>query len=320
MKKFLFLAASAALVLSSCMKNEVVVNPDRQKAIEFDAYVGKAPVTKVENDDNDVEVSELASSGFTVTAISTTLTDKKDLAVSGNPLKAGDLYWPSDLDEDVQFYAYSTYANLTYGTDGNANIKISELTPDLLWAEKNVSYNDNQGAVALEFSHILSKIAISAKVAADVKGCTAEVTEVTISGFSDNAAVNLTTGNVNETTATTPLSFEKTGLTNTGITNSEATVLIPYTEGYYVAPSASDTPTRITISVTYSLKSTATDTPVVQTSKTKTGYVDVTLLKNTKYMININLTMDQKPIEFTVSATKEWDNEDKTHEVTVGSN
>ncbi len=294
MKKFLLIAASAALVLSSCMKNEVVVNPDRQKAIEFSAYVGKAPVTK----GTDLVSSDFKTTGFHVEAEYKGEYTSATVTNSGDGWEApSDFYWPS-LTEAVRFRAWYP-ANAVTG-EGTYNITLTNVHDtniDIVAAYKEATYNN--AAVELVFKHVLSKIGVTATMDSSNESLSAKITDLTISGFPTNATIRFAEGNCVAAATDEPGSLTLDFVTDEISTESLAQGV--ETAGYFICPGA----LTLEIKVSYNIYHTGATEPVgVVTDEPYS--LEYSFAANTKYNINLTLpAMANVPITFNVTET-EW--------------
>lgn len=141
MKKYFILAASAAIVLGACSKNEVNVNETADNAVAFGVYVPRTTVTKAGTAGIISTAQTLAASGgFGIFAFHTdganyasaaikpnfmynqhvTGTDVATPVWSYSPVK----YWPNEFGTNaastnvdrLTFFAYGPYVEVTPGT------------------------------------------------------------------------------------------------------------------------------------------------------------------------------------------------------------
>ena len=133
MKKSIFFAAVAALVLAGCAKNETFVNVADQDAVSFGAYTGRVETKAGPTDDMNLDA--LKDHGFGVFATYSGTKDFEDPSLAGatndfmfnewvkydataaawtySPIK----YWPNPTNgqnadaQKVSFFAYAPYAN-----------------------------------------------------------------------------------------------------------------------------------------------------------------------------------------------------------------
>ena len=104
-------------------------------------------------------------------------------------------YWPNNASQQLDFLAYAPYndathilvsgSNLTFTVDDNAANQV-----DLIVATaKNQTRSTNQGAVALHFRHLLSRLQFEAKAAAGY-GSEITFTSATLSGAPTEGTFN----------------------------------------------------------------------------------------------------------------------------------
>jgi len=132
MKKSVFFAAIAALVLAGCAKNETFVNVADKDAVSFGAYTGRVETKAGPTDDMNLDA--LKQHGFGVFATYSGTKDFEDPTLAGatndfmfnewvkwdgtsawtySPIK----YWPNPTNgqnadaQKVSFFAYAPYAN-----------------------------------------------------------------------------------------------------------------------------------------------------------------------------------------------------------------
>lgn len=131
MKKSIFLAAVAALVLAGCAKNETFVKVTNEDAVSFGAYSGRT-LTKAGSTD-DMNLESLKQHGFGVFATYSATDDYETLPKATNDFMYNQLvnhngtdwtyspikYWPNPTngqnanDQKVSFFAYAPYAEPT---------------------------------------------------------------------------------------------------------------------------------------------------------------------------------------------------------------
>ncbi len=158
MKKFVFIAAAAAVVLAGCVKNEVTPNYAQQDAVSFGAYSGRT-ITKAGVTD-DMNLKSLATNGFGVFA---TYSGTDDFSEATNdfmynqqvtsadeganwtysPIK----YWPNPTNgqsataQKVSFFAYAPYCEPgTAETKGITGFEIGSLTGEPAAKHNLVTY------------------------------------------------------------------------------------------------------------------------------------------------------------------------------------
>lgn len=188
MKKYLLLLISAAALSISCTKGGLLETPATYAApIEFEPYIGKAPVTKAENSDVDFLKKEIAASaysgGFKVLAFeydpageapTTFLSEYMDVNVGWDAVSDTEEGWVCDVvhywpeDQNLTFAAVGLNAlngdcmvrqndlvNYTFEVKQKASEQV-----DLIVAPYQTGWNatKNDGVVNLKFEHILSRI------------------------------------------------------------------------------------------------------------------------------------------------------------------
>ncbi len=334
MKKFLFFAASAVLVLAGCAKNEVVVSPDNQKAIEFSTYVGKTPITKGENhtsaygrdygliviESNDANWA--LSNDFLTAETTKTFTLHVDgsgntsLTQSGNEAH---LYWPADATQNLQFYAMYPNPSTENGL-APYTVTIEQTIAnqkDYLWARAKGSYATvGNSPINLGFEHLLSKLNITASQSAGLianNPTTVTITELTIGKTGNNFHSTVSIDPTKETSAAVSVSGDTmlapwtlTGTTTSGTTTPWAAVpendTVTLTDGdnanLILAPENITLPVTVKYTVAYS---------GVSNSYEKTANIVLDLKTGKSYIINLELPAEeQHEITFTVTDNVAW--------------
>ena len=130
MKKLVFIAAVAALVLASCAKTETYVKVVNDDAITFGAYSGRTITKAGCTDDMNLDALKKAEAGFGVFA---TYSGTDDFTVANDNFMTNEKitwdgsawtyspvkYWPNPTngqsadDQKVSFFAYAPYATST---------------------------------------------------------------------------------------------------------------------------------------------------------------------------------------------------------------
>jgi hypothetical protein len=211
MKKTLFLAAIAALVLGSCTK-EVIDSPamlaDETSAIGFGTFLDRAPQSGIKPLATVLNLDGLKDAGFYVLAYSTGA-DEWDAYVSGadaepnlmdnqhvewstdkwayTPVK----FWPKLGDGSygkVSFFGYapngtgitvagtaSGTPTIAFATQATAAAQV-DLVADVVLDKTGPTTN----LVKFDFDHILSRIGFTAKLAADYDPATVTVTSLKV--------------------------------------------------------------------------------------------------------------------------------------------
>ncbi|MDR2893866.1 MAG: fimbrillin family protein [Alistipes sp.] len=228
MKNFFATAAVCAamtVVLASCDNNNVVLQGPQP--VKFSATVGEAsatPATRAYDTawENGDEIGIFMVGNGTSTVVDNTnnrqfKTEEGDgvfAAVAANQT----IYYPTD-DSEVDFIAYYPYKAGT-AIDGNVSVSITtQTTPkdiDMLWAKANNSgagySKGSSGAVALQFSHVLSKLVMNVIPGDGLEADDLEDMSVAIRNMYTGAAFNVGTGVVNG--FSNPLDFEPRQVTN----------------------------------------------------------------------------------------------------------
>lgn len=207
MKKNLFLGfiAFAALTMTSCSKDESLVNNRADNAIEFGTYLGRDAQTRA----SVLDKTGLQSDGFGVFAYYTDNADYNPASSTANfmyntkvstadwtysPIK----YWPNDPGDKLTFFAYAPYDdsdktaeqgkvdNISFSAQDsmsgdpvitfNVNNTVKDQT-DLLFSKsntkdlvKNKAGNDGiyvDEKVEFQFAHALSRIGFTVKAVVD---------------------------------------------------------------------------------------------------------------------------------------------------------
>ncbi len=199
MKKYYFMAASAALVLSSC-SNEIdqVSNLENsgKKEIKVSTYTPGMTRTA----DTGATDEELAEYGFTLQATypveiegkqeDETLVYAHFAQLDGEAWApatydaeqggfvandAVEMFWPENLNTEVSFYAmYNETMDDVEISEGKTNVNLSQYTydydtlcrpqVDYMAAKTMTSYSkSNEGSVELDFNHILAKVTTQIK-------------------------------------------------------------------------------------------------------------------------------------------------------------
>ncbi len=293
MKKFLFLAASAALVLASCAKNEVLVNPDQQEAIGFGTYVGQSPVTKA----NEQGVDVLSTYGFGVYANYGGITFGKNLmdntkidyndAVCTYNKDEDTKYWSTTTNDNYAFYAYAPYTAGISMSDGKITIESDDNTDYLVatpitGTKATILNGDND--IDLVFRHAKSKLTVNI-THSEANGATFTLTGWSIAGFHSKGDLDL---NFNGTTATW-----------TNLTGDARTIQSSVTgDSFLVIP---DNYTALTLTVNYTL----TQGSLEYENQVLTKTIELDLDGTTAY--DLNITAGLNSIEFAATVNDNWE-------------
>lgn len=183
MKKYLFVAASAALVLSSCsneitesFKTSETQNLNERKALSVSAY------TKGQTRSEEATIDELQRDGFYLninnydadaaqgTSVQTIVNTTYSYDASNKAWSAytGDVYWPLDASEKIVYTAYYSAAEANrelrpVNDDHTIELKSMDYSgvDDLLVAHGETSLQTNGETLNLQFSHIGAQIKVN---------------------------------------------------------------------------------------------------------------------------------------------------------------
>ena len=244
-------------------------------------------------------------------------------------------YW-TNAEDKYTFLAYSPYVEIstteagvksavaTYGTgEGAGSLTVNKLGEEadptltyVLPADQNdqidlLYANDashvgmtrpGEGAtlesVGLIFKHALSRITVKASENVDAYEYT--IKSIVLSGnFNTTGTLALASGNWSAVSSSNPT---YTFFTGTEVLTSEATEY--KTKGYLMPiPTVEGTPTKVTVTVTYSTKFG----DVVSKDMTKKVEFTTTFVKGTAYAINLAFEENKEnPITFTVEDVEDW--------------
>lgn len=167
MKKLLFVAATAALALSSCSDNEIATLSVKQGRTPISINVYQQAQTRV----TETTLSTLQGQGFTLYAFE----GQKQLFDSyayfvDNAWILGDVYyWPTNSRSVVDFYAYydpdQTFTSFEDKTQElNFGSFDDDIDRDIVVAHESRSFAeaDPDGSVSLKFKHINAEVVVSA--------------------------------------------------------------------------------------------------------------------------------------------------------------
>lgn len=174
MKKVFFLAATAALALSSCSENEITNNVENSRRTPISVSVYSKGQTRAVTD-----LQALQAEGFDLVIKATSaddamFNDKCEYDGTAGAWKMGTepLYWPLNEEEVVSFYALYCPAPAEGGTIEAAaqagytsTVYIDEdASSDIVAAYASSTLKDNgTNEMALSFSHLLSEIHFAIK-------------------------------------------------------------------------------------------------------------------------------------------------------------
>ena len=173
MKKFFFSICALAAVAVGCTKSEVLNRPNADTPIVFEPYSGRVPVTKA----TAADIDTLGEAGFQVYAfmhkagvdpsysapyMNTVVTKDGD-----NWTYNGNAYWPATNQLDFIAYGLNAGATPVEGDLTKINFTMTDVVADqkdLLVAktqENQTHTEENDGTLALTFSHLLSRVGFS---------------------------------------------------------------------------------------------------------------------------------------------------------------
>lgn len=193
MKKVLCLAATTALVLSSCSENEITSKVDNKASktpITYEVYAKgqtRAEDTTIEDLKADatgfalVAVSDAASSTFGFYEKVTWNTDKWETPTVH--------YWPLSQSEKLTFYAYYPDPSATYLDASTLTVNNVSISGDKDILAAKTSALTSGDAVSLAFSHVLAKVTVKFTYTAG----TAQVTSIVFNG-AQNGSYDLAAG------------------------------------------------------------------------------------------------------------------------------
>ena len=230
MKKIQYIAFAAAVVLTSCNKEQGFEPSDRVAAEFTEATITRATATAWEAGDA-IGVYMVANDGALTDAaaidgaanISHTISDPLTGTFAATPTEQ--IYFPVD-GSAVDFHAY--YPHQAGMTDGVYKVDVSDQSDhpaiDLLTA-KVANKTKTSPSVAFQFAHRLSKLSITIAAGDGLKAADLTGVTVKITGLPATANYNIGTGVFTPATTTTDIAAQMTGAN--GLT-AEA-ILIPQT-------------------------------------------------------------------------------------------
>jgi hypothetical protein len=231
MKKFFLIAAAAAMVLSSCSKNEVSENNSESNLIGFSTYTGRA--TKADGSFVPKGTAAIPTgsrfgvycyhTGATAFASATNPTpnfmSNQWVQYNGNANGNTEItnynysptrYWPTDeASNKLSFIAYYPYEENVSTTDGLTAIPTSSTTGlgtytfkvptdpskqiDFMMSNlmADETYTSTGGNVPLEFHHMLTQVNFKAKTDADAT-TTVTLTSVKLIGVLNSGTLTVT--------------------------------------------------------------------------------------------------------------------------------
>ena len=333
MKKYLTLAAIAALTLAACSKVETTsVNDDELVPIGFGAYAGRS-LSKASSDSYIAEGSTFSATNqhigvyaFSGTSTTADFMNDVDVTLAGNGATASDnysplKYWPKDETVDankLSFFAYypyngtgisrtnlctSRYGSIVFTAQAAAADQVDLMVSD---AVENQYYSTNSGVVPFVFHHALTRVLFYFNVDADyhAAGTDIVVTGVTVSNINTVGTLTLasTYAGSNWGSQGTPESFSpaypNTYLTTTAApTEAAANVFL-------MVPQTLSNSAKLT--VTYTTEDLATHVVKNGTAEVQLNTIEkaagVAVAEWTKNMnIAYTITLSLKPIKFTAT-------------------
>lgn len=175
MKKYLYTALTAALVLSSCASDEMIETAPSRTPIRITTYAqGVTRFNAVTAAPTEFHLYIAVGTGADTEVL---FNDLVVLNGTTYELKNGTepIYWPVDDTQEVTFAATTATGNEVnaFSVDGSEDV--------LATSVKIKKTESNNGTVTLEFAHILSGVAFSAIAVDELgKGLTASIQSVTL--------------------------------------------------------------------------------------------------------------------------------------------
>ena len=303
MKKMLF-ALVAMVAMVGCSKDELL-EVDREQIAFGDVFVDNA--TRADYSSGNTVESFKVYGTISVPSLNTTAQIFNGSTVERDG-KANGVAWDCD---NIQYWMPNATYNFAAIVDGEAattalpatiNHVVADGTAnkDLLYATASVSTNpnaaptgvNNNGVVAFNFSHLLSKIQFKITNATNQ---TYQVTSIAVTGVAEDGAYTVSTGE-----------WAKVGTDTTNLTFGTATVA----GGATVAANATRQilPVEQTLAVTITYNVLDSNNQVVGTL-TKSGTISSqTFAKNTVYVVKATLT--GTAIDFSLGTVGVWGTED----------
>lgn len=337
MKKYLTLAAIAALTLAACSKVETTsVNDDELVPIGFGAYAGRS-LSKASSDSYIASGSTFSATNqhigvyaFSGTSTTADFMNDVDVTLAGNgatasadysPLK----YWPKDetvAANKLSFFAYYPYdgtgivrtnlCNTRYGSivftaQAAAADQVDLMVSD---AVEDQYYSTNSGVVPFVFHHALTRVLFYFNVDTDyhAAGTDIVVTGVTVSNINKVGTLSLTgtyatsTWGSHGTPTTFSPAYPSTYLTTTAAP-AEAAANV-----FLMVPQEIDDASILTVN--YTMTDLATSTSKNCTATVQLNTIEAAGSAVDEWTMNMNIaytiTLSLKPIKFTASVS-DWD-------------
>lgn len=313
MKAKCLFVAIAALTIAGCSQNEVLeTNQDVHRAIGFDVYTG------VQTKGVETTTSGIATPGFGVMAVKdnsvymtkrvVTSKDNGSTWTYQNPA-----YWPAD-GSALSFYSYAPHD----GSGITATSFDNDITPEIgftiadSWADmidlvaaKNENVTSGT-AVPVQLKHVLTRIAFTAQLSADISsstGTTVHITSLKIlqanSKFYKSGTYNIKTDKWSSTSAITndyTIINSDTEINKDGTSTS----LTGANKYLFCIPVENLTVGEIQLEVTYK-----TTVNLVVSNKTVKFNVPAThFAKGTAYSYNFTISLNQ--ISFSGKVDNTW--------------
>ena len=340
MKKAFIFAATAALVLASCAKNEIFTpsENDGNIPIGFGAYSSRTLDTKASSDSYISSGSTFSATSqhigvYAMSGVNTTANfmSNVDVTLEGSGATASQSYtpvkyWPKDETVDankLSFFAYYPYngtgitttslCTSRWGSIGFTAQNTAANQVDLMVSDAILDqyYSTNSGVVNFVFHHALSRVLFYFKVDTDYHsaGTDIVVTGVSLSNIKTTGTLTLTGTYSSSTWAanSTPVvtfnpAYPATYLT-TDAAPTEAAANV-----FLMVPQDIDNAAVLTI--TYTMEDLATHVVTNNTASVQLNTIEASGSAVTKWTKNMNIaytiTLSLNPIKFTASVT-DWD-------------
>lgn len=303
MKKVFFLAATAALALSSCSENEITSNVENSRRTPISVSVYSKGQTRAVTD-----IDALKAEGFDLIIKATSATDpmfndKCEFDDNSGVWNLGNdpIYWPLNEEEVVSFYALYCPSPAEYtGIEPAQNGYTSEIylttdaDADVVAAYASSSLKGNgTGDMELSFAHLLSEIHFGIKGAE--AGMVYTLKKITLKGASSGTVTFDTTCSI--TANTQP---EETYTVFDSEVAGTAPVVNDATNGLTTDPTAVGTvslmlvPDKYAVSVTY-VVANGSDTQTL----TKGGTIDLSGNAGKKTAATLSLPATRTPLTIT---------------------
>ena len=323
-KFFLFgTIACAALTFASCSNSELSASEENApKAIGFDVYQGRMPVTRAATDGTSIQTSGFGvlasrtSGDWTSSATPNFLYNQKVTYSNSNWTYTPTKYWPTNTDK-ISFWAYAPYddSNITFSGVSEQGAPTATVTlpndADLDFVADcamNKTYQTSSGNVEFSLNHVMTRAAFKIVGQNLPENTKLKITSIKLSG----------TKLYSSATYTFPTSDSNTGGSwgSQLSTNNTITLTQDISEGtnsnyLYLIPVESLGDRDISVEVSYTVTLPG-DAPV---SKTPTVYIPAGGLKQGKsylytftYDIREDSGSDFHPISFSATVTS-WDSD-----------